>query len=668
MSVVWLAYDVKTQQQVALKIMTVNVADDKKNQKANERFLREIEISQSLKHAHILAVIDKGYMNYDGHEVPYLVTPFMKGGSLADVIEKTPPWESWTLVQTADAITQAAESIEYLHTRNPHIVHEDIKPGNFLVYSINKPERLYHLYLSDFGISRWLETNSMASDVLGTLTYMAPEQIERRVTPASDQYALALMACFMLTGKLPIQGATNDELMYAHLNEPPFLPSQLNPARIRSKAVDDIFLRALEKDPTRRFSTIAGFAYALQQAITDYTESESNAKTQFLDIATIPTSPLLDESQQRDALAAIEVDVFPIAIIPVNDGEPDMLDEPLPQKPQKRAVALPTPKTVLRSLQLHDVARYTLPARPKYFSWSHSGNALACVLYGHAPLFLTRDELLRGTKAQGGQVQLGQREQGIRPLLVQNATQATNLCWSPDNRVLAIATRNEVRFWDLVTNVELPLVLPANGRGIDGLAWSSRGQLAVWTETTISLYTLSDASLTQRQLPNPSSRLSTNGGRSGGTGGIGILHWSPDGSLLLAGTSSGSLFCWNVFQETLWQPLHAGHKISSVTWSANGTWFATAQSNKEVSIWDVRSKQRIALWENLPVMPRALDISIDGRVIFASSEHSLLSGFLNESAPSATLPGQLLVSWSPQDMELVTLDQFHENVLVLWQE
>jgi len=660
MSIVWLAHDVQTQQSVALKIMTTITTDDKRNLKASQRFMREIQISQSLNHPNILPVIDQGYMEYNGHSVPYHVTPFMKDGSLADVIEETPPWEAWTLTQTADAISQAAESLEYLHTREPHIVHEDVKPANFLVYAIRKPHRMYHLYLCDFGISRWQQPNMMASDVLGTLVFMAPEQTQGVVTPASDQYSLAVMACLMLTGKLPVQGATNDELLYAHLNELPLVPSELNPERIRSEAVDDVFLRALHKEPTHRFPSITAFSHALEQAIGDYVEAESNARTQLLDSSMLSTTPLPNLEAAEPIVNDHRLDdVLRIAITPTDFVEHAVLDEPLPEKPQKKTILAPTPKGIQRSLQMRDVARYTLPARPKYFDWSHNGNMLACVLYSHAPFYLTHNELLRGSQAQGGQV--------VHPLSVTNATQATNLCWSPDNRVLAIAVRNEVRFWDIASNVELPLVITVNGRSIDGMDWSRRGQLAVWTEATILLYSLSPALLTNSQTPIP-LRLSTNGGRCGGTGGIGILRWSPDGSQLLAGTSNGSLFCWDVPQDTLWQPMHAGQKVNSVVWSPDGTWFATALRNNEVRAWETRTHHQVMQWSNLPSMPRTLSISMEGRIVIASSEHMLLSGSLNELSPSATLPGQLLASWSPQDTELVALDELHENVLVVWQE
>lgn len=662
MSIVWLAHDVQTQQQVALKIMTAVTTDDKRNQKAGERFMREIKISQSLQHPNILPIIDQGYVEYNGHSVPYHVTPFMKDGSLADVIEQTPPWEAWTLVQTADAISQAAESLEYLHTRNPHIVHEDVKPANFLVYVIGKPQRMYHLYLCDFGISRWQQPNMMASDVLGTLVFMAPEQTQGEVTPASDQYSLALMACLMLTGKLPIQGATNDELLYAHLNELPLVPSEINPERIRSEVVDDIFLRALDKDPTRRFPSITAFSHALEQAIAIYAEAESNAKTQFLDASALSTLPLpTHKTVETDMDNNVVDEAFRIAVIPTDFVEHAVLDEPLPEKPQKSAVITPVPRGIQRPLHMQDVARYTLPARPKYFEWSSNGNMLACVLYSYAPFYLTHNELMRGGQAgQGGQAVL-------HPIAITNATQAGNLSWSPDNRVIAIAVRNEVRFWDIASNIELPLVISVTGRNIDGMDWSRRGQLALWTDTTLLLYSLTPALLASHQPPVP-LRLSTNGGRSGGTGGIGILRWSPDGSQLLAGTSNGSLYYWDVPQDTFWQPMHAGQKVNSIAWSPDGAWFAAALRNNEVVVWETRGRHQVTTWSNLPSMPRSLSISIEGRLVIASSEHTLLSGTLNELSPSATLPGQLLASWSPQDTELVALDELHENVLVVWQE
>ena len=283
MSAVWLARDTDTHDEVALKIMTAIKEDDRRNLKANERFTREIEIARSLQHPHILPVLDSGYTQYNGRSVPFLVSPFIPDGSLVDVIEASPSWEFWSLPQIADAIQQAADSLWYLHTRTPRIVHEDVKPANFLVRSIQTPQRAYHLYLSDFGISRWQKSPSvMASEVLGTFAFMAPEQTEKRVDPASDQYALAIVACYLLTGKLPIQASTNEEYIHAHLYEPPYAPSELYPERLPPSKVDDVLLRALEKSPTKRYPTIIAFAQALEQACNELAQELASARTELL--------------------------------------------------------------------------------------------------------------------------------------------------------------------------------------------------------------------------------------------------------------------------------------------------------------------------------------------------------------------------------------------------
>src|SRR5204863_10075818 len=111
MSMVWLARDTQTGEQVALKIMTAITEDDRRNQKARERFYREIKIARSLHHPRILPIMNYGQMNENNRLVPFLVAPYFAEGSLADLIRERPPWEYWSLHQTAEAILQAAECL-----------------------------------------------------------------------------------------------------------------------------------------------------------------------------------------------------------------------------------------------------------------------------------------------------------------------------------------------------------------------------------------------------------------------------------------------------------------------------------------------------------------------------------------------------------------------------
>lgn len=645
MSVVWLARDTQTQNLVALKIMTAITEDDRRNLKANERFTREIEIARSLQHPHILPVLDSGYTLYNNRSVPFLVSPYIADGSLVDVIEENPPWEYWSLQQIADAILQAADSLWYLHTRTPYIVHEDVKPANFLVRSIQQSsQRAVHLYLSDFGISRWQKSpGMMASEVLGTFAFMAPEQAEKKVNPASDQYALAIVATYLLTGKLPIQAGTNEEYIHAHLYEAPFAPSELNPDRLPPSDVDDVMLRALEKSPANRFPTIIAFAQALDQALAELEEEEASAPTERLslegfesEIEDIDAEPLAPQVERL-------FDNLPI-VLSITD-EHRMLDEPLPEKPREAiSTALSVETILFRSLALPSPARYELPARPKSLNWSLNGNTLACILYSHVPLFLQRNGSM-------GLVQ------------IPAAQLASSLCWSPDGRVLAVGVQGEIRFWDIFANVELPLVIPMNIRTIDNLDWSKKGQLAIWVDASIIIYSLPPALLTKRQAPIP-ERLSTNSARGGSTG---VLRWSPDGSYLAIGASNGAILCWDVERENaLWQVATTGQKVNSLAWSADSTILACAFRDSRIAAWDVQKGTSVLQWQHLPAMPRTLSISMEQRIVTASSERRLLSGTIDEPFPTASLAGQLLVACSPTRSEFATLDEQRENVLAIW--
>jgi len=649
MSVVWLALDTSTQKPVALKIMTTITEDDRRNQKARERFLREIDISRRLQHPHILPILDYGSMHYDNRYVPYLVSPYVPTGSLASLIQKQPPWQHWSLLQTADVIMQAADSLWYLHSQNPPIVHEDVKPGNFLCDLVGRPERIAYLRLCDFGISRWMQgTPTMTSELLGTFQFMAPEQFDREVNCASDQYALAIMTCYLLTGKLPIQAPTHDLYPEAHLHQKPSAPSILNPARIQSPAIDGIVLRALEKRPENRFVSIIEFAQALRRAIMHYMQEQTEDQTEVYDISLVGTK-YVNESRVLPSMSSLPLQPdISIALDPPEADEHRILDEPLPMKPVKIAVSsVKNEEMLFTPVKLKEPVHFFLPARPKLLAWSCDGRGVACVLYGHIPLFVCRDGSMQEIRT-------------AHPL------QATNLCWSPDQRTLAIAAQGEIHFWDTATQSELPLVLRFNVRAIDGLDWSINEQLAVWVEDQILVYTLSRVHLANLQA-SLSRQIATNGLRCGN---VGVLRWSPDGSALVAGASNGSVVCWRSSnrQNSTWQIAAAGQKVTALTWSPDGSLLAVAFRDKRVVGWDSHSQQEVLLWKHLPAMPRMVSISTEMRIVIASGEHRLLLGTPDDPFPLGVLPGQLLAAWSPQRPELAALDEQKEHVLALWQE
>ena len=226
-----------------------------------------------LDHPHILHPLEHGDAPLFANQPParFIVYPFVEGGSLYDFLIKYPSWKQWPLIQIAKVICQAASALGYMHQQSPQLIHRDVKPENFLIRREQKSARIEHIFLTDFGIASTLDPrNPIAGDPRGTPAYMAPEQFKRgRAECRSDQYVLAFMACYLLTGQYPLQADEPSEWgMWedAHTHFPPKSPSSLSAGRVPC-AVDDVVLKALSKDPDQRFDKIEDFAYQFYRAL-----------------------------------------------------------------------------------------------------------------------------------------------------------------------------------------------------------------------------------------------------------------------------------------------------------------------------------------------------------------------------------------------------------------
>jgi serine/threonine protein kinase len=225
-------------------------------------FQREAKAIAMLDHPGILPLYDYGEQNVNGVMLTYLVMPYREEGSLADWLQKG----GLTLLSVQNVeqmLQQAAAALQYAHDHQ--VVHQDVKPSNFLIRTSRENPKRPDLLLTDFGIAKLSMLTTRASQsIRGTPTYMAPEQWEGRPVPATDQYALAVMLYELLTGRPPFRG-TPLQMMYAHVNTQPQAPSLLNP-RI-SSTIDIVVLRGLAKRPEERFPSIIAFAFAFRQAL-----------------------------------------------------------------------------------------------------------------------------------------------------------------------------------------------------------------------------------------------------------------------------------------------------------------------------------------------------------------------------------------------------------------
>src|SRR5947207_7492335 len=217
-----------------------------------KRFRHEAEAAASLEHPQIVPIYEIG--ESDGS--CYFSMKFVEGGQLAEVLKR----ESMSTRRAAELLAKIARTVHFAHQHG--ILHRDIKPGNILLDRQGEP------HLTDFGLARLIEQESTVTnsfDVLGTPSYMAPEQAAGRVkelTAAADVYSLGAVLYQMLTGEPPFAGGTTYETIRLVLETEPRNP------RLRNARVDidlaTICLKCLEKEPARRYQTAAALAEDLE--------------------------------------------------------------------------------------------------------------------------------------------------------------------------------------------------------------------------------------------------------------------------------------------------------------------------------------------------------------------------------------------------------------------
>jgi len=234
---------------VALKVINLGQWASKAHVK---RFRREAEAAASLDHPGIVPIHEVG--ERDGS--CYFSMKFVEGGQLDEVARREP----MLIRRAVELITKVARTVHYAHEHG--ILHRDIKPGNILLDQNGEP------HLTDFGLARLLETESSVTqtlDVLGTPSYMAPEQANGRneqLTSATDVYGLGAVLYQLLTGHPPFAGGTTYETVRLVLETEPRQPRLSNPKIDRE--LSTICLKCLEKDPKRRYFSALGLAEDLE--------------------------------------------------------------------------------------------------------------------------------------------------------------------------------------------------------------------------------------------------------------------------------------------------------------------------------------------------------------------------------------------------------------------
>jgi eukaryotic-like serine/threonine-protein kinase len=250
MAAIWAAEDRLLQRPVAVKVLAEQYAAQPRFVK---RFAREARTAASLSaHPHIVTIYDVG--EHAGR--PFFVMEELPGGTFADRMLAGRP-------DPADLLRwlgEAASALDYAHLQG--VVHRDVKPRNLLFDGLGR------LSVADFGIARvrFEEQLTVSGELLGTAAYISPEQTAGEpATPASDRYALAVVAYEAFTGGLPFGAGTLVEIATRRTQMEPPRASRRSPGL--PAAVDDVLLRGLARDPADRWDSGAGFVAALGRAL-----------------------------------------------------------------------------------------------------------------------------------------------------------------------------------------------------------------------------------------------------------------------------------------------------------------------------------------------------------------------------------------------------------------
>ena len=240
MATIYAAIDLRLDRQVAVKVMHSHLAQD---EQFVSRFIREAKAAASLSHPNIVAVLDQGW-NQGGAPCVFIVMELIEGATLRDyIIEQG----ALSTERALSIITPVASALAAAHKLG--IVHRDIKPENILV---SKEGRIK---IADFGLARGaLLGNTMTAEssvILGSVSYLSPEQVQRGVADArSDIYSLGIVLFEILTGQKPYQGEDPVQVAIKHVNERVPAPSTIKPGL--SIEMDQLVLSTTDIDPDKR--------------------------------------------------------------------------------------------------------------------------------------------------------------------------------------------------------------------------------------------------------------------------------------------------------------------------------------------------------------------------------------------------------------------------------
>lgn len=638
MVVVWLAEDRALCRQVAIKLLPSTLT-------ANQHYLHaldyEAQIIATLDHPHILPIHDFDKIKQTNGTIPYLVMPYISGGSLRNRLLKTD--RLLPVRECLSYLRQAALAIDHAHQQQ--VLHRDIKPANMLLQD-------QWLFVTDFGLAKMVAGTTTYAGA-GSPPYMAPEQARGHAETASDLYSLAVIAFELFTGQLPFQGQTPYAILMQQLMEP--IPSAHSFNHSIPSQVDATLEKALAKEPAKRYPSCLAFIDALEAGWRSFIVSSAD-----------PDATILAPWSKYHP--------FHVQTIPIDDDSKALfMKSPLPFYPDQHLAtsilseqaASPSPSS--QGQMGGSIQPISPPADPKKNSFWLGRRTL--IMGGLAVLgagalttagmFLTPFIQKTLTPVPGPHKLIA----GIPFLTLTKPHDVTWVAvWSPDGQYLATAGANTwVMLWDLKQALLSPskkhqtLDLPhnqwefTNGLFKTMLSWSPNSQKLAILPSSQRIYLLEPALDSK---PQEFRDIFKEADRADDSHSYRSVAWSSQEHLFATITSfENEITLWDTSDP--WKPLdklvgtseEAPYGLSLLAWSSDDHFLATLCIGDKVLIWDMQTKK---VCNDLFLPDRAGDVN--GTIVIT---RRLLQW-------SPVTPNYLLVS----DLDIVTIwDAPHKKLL-----
>lgn len=657
---VYLGEHIHDATQVAVKVLQARLSQSYEL----KEFINEAR-TMRLIHPHIVRLLDFGIgMN----DIPFLVIEYAPNGTLH---HRHPRGTRVPLATVNDYVTAIASALHYAHEH--HLIHRDVKPENMLI----GPEQ--EIWLSDFGIATVAQsthTFTGRQGISGTLPYMAPEQIHGEPRPASDQYALGIVAYEWLCGQLPFRGTVVEMIAKHTVTPPPSLSARVPdlPAE-----VEQVIFTALQKDPAQRFATVQEFAEAFQHACQfDDIPTERRMQPITSSKITIPATteliapiktpsdasqPQISETSEEDVsrssagkyhmsrrtliagitgLAAVAGEVAYLVArgtaSPASSTHGNATQHPSTPQAKTTPSATTTPHAHIGRL----IYAYRGHTNHVYaVRWSHYDQRLV-------------------SASEDGTAQVWNMFHSSDTVIYRKHTARVNAVdWSvSDKYIVSGSSDMTAHVWD-THNGNTSFVYRQHTGAIFTVGWSPlSGRIASGgQDRTVRVWNVADGSNTYVYIGHSDT--------------VNQLAWSPDGRRIASCSNDKTVQVWNSTNGS-GVVAYRGHKdrVRAVAWSPDGRFIASASDDQTVRIWDPTNGHTIYVYHKHSAPVTAVTWSPDSKIIASASEDHTVHVWYAPSGSNLYIYGQvgavLCVMWSRDGKYIASAGDHINQTVQIW--